>query len=171
VLQEIIRRVPFFAALPPRHLRWLAETLQAEDILAGTVLFREGESGDRFFIIIQGEIELFTGPEDGGEQVIATRGPGEFVGEMSLIGAGGLRRASARARGDGEVLVMTRADFDALLHRYPPLGYDLARVLGERLEQAHAGEIRRLEEHNRQLQQALDDLRRDAGGAGRDARA
>jgi CRP-like cAMP-binding protein len=171
VLQKIIRRVPFFAALPPRHLRWLAETLQAEDILEGTMLFREGERGDRFFIVIQGEIELFTRLEDGGEQVLATRGPGEFVGEMSLISAGGLRRASARARGDGEVLVMTRADFDTLLHRYPPLGYDLARVLGERLEQAHASQIRRLEEQNRQLQQALDDLRRNTDGTGRDAHA
>jgi sigma-B regulation protein RsbU (phosphoserine phosphatase) len=54
---------------------------------------------------------------------------------------------------------MTRADFDALLHRYPPLGYEMARVLGERLEQAHSSSIRRLEERNRELQKALDELR------------
>ncbi len=158
MLQEIIRRVPFFSALPPRHIRWLAETLQAEDILAGAVLFREGERGDRFYIVIQGEIEIFKRLEDGGEQVIAMRGPGEYIGEMSLLSASGVRTASARARGDGEVLVMTRADFDALLHRYPPLGYAMARVMGARLEEAHNSNIRRLEERNRQLQQALEDL-------------
>jgi sigma-B regulation protein RsbU (phosphoserine phosphatase) len=54
---------------------------------------------------------------------------------------------------------MTRADFDALLHRHPPLGYTMARVMGERLEQAHMSNIRRLEERNRRLEQALDDLR------------
>jgi serine phosphatase RsbU (regulator of sigma subunit) len=158
VLQEIIRQVPFFASLPPRHLRWLAETLQAEDILSGAVLFREGERGDRFYIVIQGEIEVYKRLEDGGEQIIAVRSPGEYVGEMSLLSASGVRTASARAREDGEVLVMTRAHFDALLHRHPPLGYTMAEVMGERLEQAHNSSIRRLEERNRQLQQALNDL-------------
>jgi phosphoserine phosphatase RsbU/P len=159
VLEEIIRRAPFFATLPPRHLRWLAATLQAEDVLSGTVLFREGEPGDRFFIVIQGEVEIFKQLEDGGEQIIAVRGPGDYVGEMSLLSASGLRTASARARGDGEVLVMTRESFDALLHRYPRLGYVMAQVMGDRLEQAHNSNIRRLEERNRQLQQALGDLR------------
>jgi phosphoserine phosphatase RsbU/P len=159
VLQEIIRRVPLFSAVPPRHLRWLAETLQAEDLLAGTVLFHEGERGERFYIVIQGEIEIFKRLEDGGEQVVAVRGPGEYVGEMSLISASGLRTGGARARTDGEVLVMTREDFDALLHRYPSLGYTLARVMGERLEQAHSSSTRRLEERNRELQSALDQLR------------
>jgi serine phosphatase RsbU (regulator of sigma subunit) len=150
--------VPFFSTLPTRHLRWLSETLQAEDLLAGTVLFREGDQGDRFYIVIQGEIEVFKRFEDGGEQVIAVRGPGEYVGEMSLLNESGLRTASARARGDSEALVMTRADFDTLLHRHPPLAYAMARVMGDRLEQAHTGSIRRLEERNRQLQQALDEL-------------
>lgn len=158
MLQEIIRSVPFFSALPPRHARWLAENLRAEDILAGAILFREGEHGDRFYIVIQGEIEIFKEFADGGDQVIAVRGPGEYVGEMSLLSANGRRTAGARAATDGEVLVMTRADFDALLHRHPPLGYEMARVMGERLEQAHNSSIRRLEERNRQLQQALDDL-------------
>jgi sigma-B regulation protein RsbU (phosphoserine phosphatase) len=54
---------------------------------------------------------------------------------------------------------MTRDEFDALLHRHPPLAYAMARVMGERLEQAHAVNIRRLEERNRQLQHALDELR------------
>jgi serine phosphatase RsbU (regulator of sigma subunit) len=159
VLQEIIRRVPFFSTLPTRHVRWLSETLQAEDLLAGTILFREGERGERFYIVIQGEIEVFKLFEDGGEQVIAVRGPGEYVGEMSLLNESGRRTAGARARSDSEVLIMTRDEFDALLHRHPPLAYAMARVMGERLEQAHAVNIRRLEERNRQLQQALDELR------------
>lgn len=158
VLEAIIHRVPFFATLPPRHIRWLAETLRAEDIRAGTVLFREGEVGDRFYVILQGQFEIFKQFEDGGEQVIAIRGPGEYIGEMSLLHPMGLRTASVRARDDGEVLMMTRIDFDALLERYPKLGYQLARVLGERLGQAHASSLKRLEERNRALQAALDEL-------------
>lgn len=158
MLEEFIRRVPFFATLPPRHLRWLGETLQAQDILAGTVLFSEGERGDFFYIILQGEFEVLKRLDDGGYQVIAVRGPGEYIGEMSLLHPQGVRTASARALADAEVLVMSRANFDALLQRYPPLGYELARVLGQRLEQAHASSINRLEERNRALQAALDEL-------------
>ena len=158
MLQEVIRRVPFFSTLPMRHVRWLADSLQAQDLLDGTVLFSEGERGDIFFIVIQGEIEIFKRLEDGGEQIIAVRGPGEYVGEMSLLRPEGRRMASARARGDGEVLLVGRQDFDALLNRYPPLGYQLARVLGERLDQAHANSIHSLEARNRDLQAALDQL-------------
>jgi phosphoserine phosphatase RsbU/P len=158
VLEEIIRRVPFFADLPRRHIRWLGETLEPEDILAGTLLFSEGERGDFFYIILQGEFEVLKGLEDGGHQAIAVRGPGEYIGEMSLLHPQGLRTASVRALSDGEVLKMSRADFDALLQRHPALGYQLARVLGERLEQAHAGSITRLEDRNRALQVALDEL-------------
>ncbi len=158
MLEEIIRRVPFFATLPPRHIRWLGETLQPLDILAGKVLFSEGERGDFFYIIIQGELEVLKSLEDGGYQAIALRGPGEYIGEMSLLHPLGLRTATVRALTDAEVLVMSRANFDALLQRYPTLGYELARVLGRRLEEAHASSIHRLEERNRALQDALDQL-------------
>ena len=154
----MLRRVPFFSTLPPRHLRWLAETLRAEDILAGTVLFEEGEPGNVFYIILQGEFEIYKALADGAEQVLSVRGPGEYIGEMSLLHPNGVRSASGRALNDAEVLVVTGEQFDALLQRQPILGYQLARVLGERLEQANVGQIRRLEERNRALQAALDQL-------------
>lgn len=158
MLEELIRRVPFFATLPPRHIRWLSETLQPQDVLEGAVLFSEGERGDFFYIIVQGELEVLKSLEDGGYQAIAVRGPGEYIGEMSLLHPQGLRTATVRALTDAEVLVMSRANFDALLQRQPTLGYELARVLGHRLEQAHASSINRLEERNRALEAALDQL-------------
>ncbi len=158
MLETIIRRVPFFQTLPPRHIRWLADTLQPVDVLAGTVLFKEGERGDVFYIIIQGQLEVLKALADGGTEIISHRGPGEYVGEMALLHPQGLRTATVRAAEDSELLVMTRADFDALLHRYPSLGYELALVLSDRLEQANTRAIRRLEDRNRALQSALDEL-------------
>lgn len=158
MLEAIIRRVPFFADLPPRHVRWLAETLQPVDILAGAVLFSEGDRGDSFYIIIQGQMELVKALEDGSEELLSRRGPSEYVGEVGLLHPGGPRTVTVRAVEDSELLVMTRADFDALLHRHPSVGYELARVLSERLEQANVRAIQRLEERNRALQAALDEL-------------
>ncbi len=96
MLEEIIRRVPFFATLPPRHIRWLAETLQSHDIRDGEVLFVEGEPGDAFYVILQGEFEILKRREDGGEELVAKRGAGEYIGEMSLLQPMGLRTATAR---------------------------------------------------------------------------
>lgn len=159
MFEEIIRRVPFFATLPPRHLRWLGETLQTQEILPGTVLFSAGECGDSFYIILQGEFEVFNLLADGRREVMAVRGPGECIGEMRLLHPLGLWTETAAALADAEVLVMSRTDFAALLQRYPPLGYQWARVLSQRLEETHTRAIRDLEERNKALQAALDELR------------
>ena len=148
MLEAIIRRVPFFAALPPRHMRWLSETLQPLDILANHVLFSEGERGDAFYIVIQGELEVSRRLAGGGVEVIGHSGPGDYVGELALIHPELTRTVTVRAVEDSELLIVTRANFDALLHRHPAMGYELARVLTERLA-----------ERNRALQAALDALR------------
>lgn len=160
MLEAIIRRVPFFATLPPRHIRWLAETLQPLDVLKDTVLFSEGEHGDVFYIVIQGELEVVKTLADGSTELISHRGPGEYVGEMALLHPKGLRTATVSAAEDSELLVMARADFDALLQRYPSLGYELARVLSDRLEQANVRAIRHLADRNLVLQAALDELQK-----------
>jgi serine phosphatase RsbU (regulator of sigma subunit) len=56
------------------------------------------------------------------------------------------------------VLELTRADFDALLHRYPTLVYDMLRIMSARLRDSHEAALHDLQEKNRHLAQAYDDL-------------
>jgi serine phosphatase RsbU (regulator of sigma subunit) len=157
--EQIISRVPLFTSLPANEIKHLAETLHSAEVLPGTILFREGEYGDRFYIVREGQIEIIKALGTPDERLIGVRGPGEHVGEMSLFNRDGLRTASARTQTTTQVLVMTRADFDALLNRQPTLAYEMVRVLSMRLHQAHNTTIRDLREKNRQLTEAYESLK------------
>ncbi len=129
------------------------------EVPPGTILFQEGDVGDNFYIIIQGQVEVVKALGSHEERLIALRGPSEFIGELSLINRDGLRTAGVRARGPTQLWEMTHADFDALLERQPKLAFEIVTVLGERLTSAHNASIRDLLEKNRQLQHAYDELK------------
>ena len=154
----LIAQVPLFAALPPADIASLAATLHEVVYPSPTCLFREGDHGDRFYIVLDGQVAIVKAMDSADERVVALRGPGEFVGEMSLLNRDGLRTASARVHADVRVLELTRADFDALLHRHPSLAYDMLRVVSERLRTSHDDAIRDLHEKNERLVTAYAEL-------------
>lgn len=156
--EPMIGRVPLFATLPPEEIARLAALLREVAFADATVLFREGEYGDRFFIVLEGELEIIKALGSEQEFMLDARGPGEFVGEMSLLNVDGLRTASVRTRGPTRMLEMTRDDFNALLQRNPSLSYEMVRVLSRRLRDANNATIRDLREKNRQLTEAYLEL-------------
>jgi serine phosphatase RsbU (regulator of sigma subunit) len=156
--ETLIGQVPLFATLPHDELRRLAATLRPCAIAAGAVLFHEGEHGDRFYIVIDGQIEIIKALGTADERLVAVRGPGEYIGEMSLFHKQGLRAASVRARSPAQLLEMTRAEFDALLRRQPTLAYEMVRVLSIRLRDSDDAIIRDLQAKNQQLTQAYQEL-------------
>jgi serine phosphatase RsbU (regulator of sigma subunit) len=153
-----IDRVPLFQSLPAEEIRFLANAFHRSEIASGTVLFQEGERGDRFFIILQGELEVFKAMGKGEDTVISIRKPGDFVGEMSMLMRDGLRTASVRTRTDVEVLGLSHEDLDSLLARRPSLAFEMIRELSLRLRDSNNAQIRDLEEKNKQLAAAYQDL-------------
>jgi sigma-B regulation protein RsbU (phosphoserine phosphatase) len=108
---------------------------------------------------MEGQIEVVKALGTPDERVIAARGAGDYVGEMSLIQLDGRRSASVRAKGDLRTLEMTRAEFDALLHRQPHMAYGMARVLSQHLNEAHAAALDEMRAKNRELSAAYDSLK------------
>lgn len=158
-MTNLLARIPLFGDLPPAELDHLVAALQVVQLRAGEVLFREGEPGEHLYIVLDGELEVLRGLETREEMRLNTIGPGECLGEMSLILPGGQRTASVRAQGPAVLLVMTRAEFDDLLLRQPMMAYSMARVLSARLTSTSESTFRNLTEKNRQLQQAYDELK------------
>jgi phosphoserine phosphatase RsbU/P len=154
----LLRHVPLFVSLPLGELADMASSLRETRYSAGAVLFYEGDYGDRFYIVLEGYIAIVKALGSADERLLGRRGAGEFVGEMSLLSHDGLRTASVRVEEDARVLELTRADFDALLHRYPLLAYEMLRVLSIRLRESHDTAIHDLHEKNARLAQAYADL-------------
>ena len=79
---------------------------------AQEIIFHEEDLARNFFIILSGTVQVFR-RGDGGEVSVATLGPGEYFGEMSLMRRG-RHTASVRALTPVDLLIMSGADFNAL---------------------------------------------------------
>ncbi len=164
--EALLSEVPLFASLPDEERRHLAGTLRQLEITPGTILLHESDSGDRFYFIHEGELEIVKAMGTPDERVLMVERPGAVVGEMSLLNPDRRRTASARARTAVRVSEIMHAEVDALLRRQPGLAYQMARVLSGRLQTVNDATIRdlhqknsALQETNRQLLAAYEDLR------------
>jgi hypothetical protein len=102
---ELIASVPFFEALAPTTLEKLAMRLQPLAVQAGTEVVREGESGDAFYLIGSGEVDVL-----GGGKLVATLGTGQYFGEIALL-HDTPRVATCVARGDADLYKLDRQVF------------------------------------------------------------
>jgi HEAT repeat protein len=125
-----LRRVPLFDELAPADLGAIAEVAQERSFADGELLASEGELGDELLIVASGTVRV----EAGGSE-IARRGPGEVVGEMSLI-TRGPRIASLVADGDVRAIRIGRREFESMIHDRPDIGIGVMRVLAQRLAEA-----------------------------------
>jgi serine phosphatase RsbU (regulator of sigma subunit) len=156
--RKILAQVPLFKVLPEKELDQLAATLRVRELPPDTLLFSEGEVGDRFYAVIYGQVAVIKALGTTEERVLGVRGPGEFIGELSLLNRNGLRTASVRTVGEAAMWEMTLAEFDALLSRYPQMAFEVVRVLSERLIVGENATIHDLREKNHQLTQAYTEL-------------
>ena len=102
---------------------------------AGEIIFRQGELARNFYIILTGQVQVFR-QENQRETPMATLGPGEYFGEMSLLRA--VRHtASVRALTPTDLLIMSGTDFTALADSSTRFGELLAGVMRQR-EHANA---------------------------------
>ena len=150
--------VPLFASLPQNELDYLASTLRVLELAPGTILFREGDCGEHFYVISAGWMEVVKALGTPEERLLGVWGPGEFISEMSLMSLDALRTASVRAASPARLLELTRRDFEMLLGRQPALAYEMVQVLSARLADSHDAAIRDLQDKNRQLSRAYREL-------------
>jgi len=125
-----LRKVSIFAGLSPSDLKQIAGLAKEEQHVDGAVLGREGEVGDRLFVIASGAVRV----ESGG-RAIARRGAGDVIGEMSIV-TDVPRIASLVGEGEVRVLAIGRRDFDAILRDRPQVAHAIIRVLAARLAES-----------------------------------
>jgi MFS family permease len=104
---ELLHSIDIFAPLPPPTLESLARALIPARVEAGREVVRQGEPGDRFYIVATGELEILV---DG--QVVRVTGPGSYFGEIALL-RDVMRTATVRAKTDVELQALERDDFIA----------------------------------------------------------
>jgi cyclic nucleotide-binding protein len=76
----VLRSIPFFAPLPAPAIERVMADVKRSEAAAGTVLIREGEPGDRFYVILDGEVSVSRG-----DRHVLDQGAGGYVGEIALL--------------------------------------------------------------------------------------
>ena len=154
-----IARIPLFASLDRTQMECVAEALCHMCLQGDTVLFEEGEKGDRLYIVLEGLLDVIKARGTPEERVLATLGPGSHVGEISLLDPEGIRTATVRSSTAVELAALARTDFDLLLDRHPRVACQLATGLSMHLRNTDNATIRDLQEKNAQLLEAYQDLK------------
>ncbi len=126
-IDDDLRQVPLFQGLSKGQLRMVSSLGTRITGAPGKVLTREGRAGNEFIILLDGEVEVSRGG-----RLLATRGHGDFLGEIALLGARP-RTATAVAASRVVVDVMSRQEFWNLLNEAPQLSDRLYRAMTERL--------------------------------------
>ena len=131
---EFGRQVVFdvFSDLPEAKLAGVAARLRQESAGPGEDFVRQGDPGDRFFMIVDGAVDILR--EDAGEQrKLASLGPGHFFGEMAIL-HGEPRSATVRATQRTTVLAMDADAFRRLLEGSPATSSYFEQVVEQRLK-------------------------------------
>ena len=103
--------------------------------MAGEVIFKEGESGNLMYVILEGEIEILKSVA-GSHKTLSVLGKGEFFGEMSLLDDSP-RSATAMCSKEAKLLVMSDDQLDSYISSNPDFAVKMIRNLARRLRGAN----------------------------------
>src|SRR3972149_3907395 len=155
---EFLREV--FPGLTDSWLSYIASLVRQCQSPAGTVICREGESGDTFFIIESGTVEISKLLDGETSRVLTRQGPGEFFGELALV-IDIPRAATVTTLEDTSLLEISKDDFTTYLKHNPAMAVAVMRAVAMRLHDADQRSIAELRRKNDELEQAYADLKRE----------
>jgi CRP-like cAMP-binding protein len=132
----LLKNVAIFKELDDTEIAQVAEVCREEKFVSGEYIFREGEHGNRLYLIVEGDVRISRDVPGSGEEALAILKPGALFGEMAVFDRSE-RSTHAISNGGTTVLTITRPDFEMLLDFNREMAYkvlwSVTRVLSGRL--------------------------------------
>lgn len=133
---ELLNKVAIFKDLDPDELNQVADVCKEEKFVSGEYIFREGEHGNRLYLIVDGEVRISRDVPGSGEEALAVLKAGALFGEMAVFDRTE-RSTHAISNGGTKVLTISRPDFEMLLDFNREIAYKVlwacVRLLSSRL--------------------------------------
>ena len=133
---ELLRNVAIFRDLDSGELARVSEVCREQTFASGEYVFREGESGNRLYLIVEGEVRISRQVPGSGEEALAVLKPGALFGEMAVFDRSE-RSTDAISHGGTKVITISRSDFEILLDFNRDIAYKVlwavVRLLSQRL--------------------------------------
>lgn len=156
---DVLRSIPFFRLLSDAEIRRMADAAAAESFPARSVVLREGDAGDRFYIVREGEVEIWKdfGEDDGDRLTVF--GSGGIFGELALIDDSP-RSATVVARTEVRLLSVGREDFNRIVSGSAAVSICIMRAIAAMIRRRTDTFMERLRRRNRSLKRAYERLKR-----------
>jgi CRP/FNR family cyclic AMP-dependent transcriptional regulator len=135
-MDGVLATAPLFTGLDGATADLLASVMTTRTIDRGHVVFNEGDTGDRLFIVLDGKVKISRAATDGRENLLAVLGPSEMFGELSLFDPGP-RTATATAVTDSVLASLDHDDLRPLLLAQPTVAVQLLAALAQRLRRTN----------------------------------
>ena len=129
---RILASTPLFSGVSSEGLEELGRFCQAKNFRKGDILFHCGDRADGFYVVVEGELEVFRTRDHLREQTLHLVQEGEVCGEVPIF-SGGTYPAGARARTPLKTLYVPGDAFLDLAHRHPEMLLEMLAVLSKRL--------------------------------------
>ena len=128
---SLLRHVEFFQGMDTAELKLIAQQMTEMSYKDGEVVVREGDPGDRMFLLMTGAMQVQV-EREGNTITYGKLQAGECFGEMALI-EGAPRSAMVKAEAPSMCLTLSREDFLDLLNRHPNIALGIMKGLSGRL--------------------------------------
>jgi CRP/FNR family transcriptional regulator, cyclic AMP receptor protein len=133
---ELLKKTAIFVDLDEGELARVAEICQDQTFKSGEVIFKEGDAGNRLFVIATGEVRISRTIPGSGEEALAILKAGACFGEMSVFDRSE-RSTDAIANGPCTIVTISRPDFELVLDFNRDLAFkvlwSVVRLLSMRL--------------------------------------
>lgn len=133
---ELIKQAAVFADLTDDELGHIAEICKEQKFKSAQTIFKEGEPGNRLYIIAEGEVRISRDVPGSGEEALTVLKKGACFGEMSVFDRSE-RSTDAIANAACILLTISRSDFEIMLDFNRDIAYKIlwsvVRLLSERL--------------------------------------
>jgi CRP/FNR family transcriptional regulator len=136
VVENALAQAPLFAALDAESAAMLEATLTTRTLARGHVVFREGDEGDRLFVVLDGKVKILRAAADGRENLLAVLGAGEMFGELSLFDPGP-RTATVTTVTEATLASLDHDDLRPLINERPGVSVQLLQALAQRLRRTN----------------------------------
>ena len=137
-IRSALAGIPLFSGLPEDYLTRLSSLVTVEAHPRGSYVFREGEAGNKLYLILDGRIRISREVPGMGEEALAVLEKGNYFGEMALLD-NHPRSADARVHESTKLLALDKKDFQDLLFIDKNVAYDVlwafVRTLSSRLRE------------------------------------
>ena len=153
---ETLSRVGLFSSFSADDLITLLSKAQTLCVPEGALLFQEGQRGDGYYIIVEGNVRIYRQSQDGREVDLKVLGPDEGFGETQFL-EDEIRTTSVRAIGSTHLIKIPTTEFQTLLHSHQEVLTRLIRIFSSRLHESNlrmTGDVSRETHSSRILQRA-----------------